>query len=153
MKKIITIASLSTLALILTVNSQAEIYKWTDANGTVHYTAQPPVQSKKKIKAKNIEDQIRSAAGRYKAPEKSATEKKDGETGEETKLSGPSKQLLSYCKKQRENLSQLEKNYTNIWIDIKGKKTRLDQKQREEKVKSLRSQIKENCAEVKAEQS
>ncbi len=142
-----TLASLSTLALFLTLNTQAEIYKWTDANGNIHYSAHPP--AKQKVKSQDIEDRIRSAAGKYRAPAK--TEGSDSETGnkseskEEVKLSGPDQKLINSCKGLRKSEGQLQKNYRNIWEDNDGKKTLLDQKQRKEKIELIRKQIKEFC--------
>jgi hypothetical protein len=148
MKKIITLASLSTLALFLTLNAQAEIYKWTDANGNIHYSAHPP--AKQKVKSQDIEDRIRSAAGKYRASTKSSSEKdSEDKSGEEVKLSGPDQKLIKSCKGLRKSEGQLQKNYRNIWIDNDGKKTLLDQKQRKEKIQLIKKQIKEFCSDVK----
>lgn len=151
MKKIITLASLSTLALFISMSTQAKIFKWTDANGTIHYSAQPP--AKQKLKSQNIEDRIRSAAGKYRAPAKAegsepdkGTEKKSSDN---VKLSGPDKKLIESCKGLRKSEGLLEKNYRNVWVDHDGKKTLLDQKQRKEKIELIKKQIKEFCADVK----
>lgn len=156
MIKIIKLASITTICsalLILSVNTQAEIYKWVDENGGVHYTAQPPVHKKKRVKAKNIENEIKAAAGKYRPPVNSTVTKNDADTetekvnGEE--LAGPDKKLVSYCTNQKKNLEQLKKNFRNVWIDVKGKKTNLDQEQRKEKVAYLQQRITEDCKEVK----
>jgi hypothetical protein len=156
-QKIIVLVSISSLAVIFSMSSQAEIYKWVDDNGQTHYTATPPVQKMKRVKATNIEDKIRSAAGKYRPPAKGSeptkstddTAQKSGNT-EKEELGGPDKKLVEYCKNQRNNLAQLKKNFRNVWVDIKGKKTSLDQEQRKEKVAYLKSRIKEDCAGVNA---
>lgn len=150
--KIVSIASISSLFLISAMNAQAKIYKWTDANGQTHYTAQPPTQDQK-IKAKNIEDEIKAFAGKYRPPSKSektdSTESEDSnKTESEEELAGPNAQLIKYCNSQRNNLKQLKKNFRNVWIDIKGKKTNLNQEQRKEKVATLASEIDKNCSDV-----
>lgn len=156
MKTSVILTSLTLSALLATLPAQAKIYKWTDANGQVHYTAQPPKQTKKSaIKAKNIEAEIKSKAGKYRGPSKTAsTEKVAATPAAETKkkepeLAGPDKQLIDYCKGQRANVAQLKKNFRTIWVDAKGKKTRLSQAQRKEKVASIQKSIDETCAEVK----
>ncbi len=159
MTKIIKLASIATISstlLLLSMNSQAEIYKWVDENGGVHYTAQPPAQQKKRVKAKNIEDEIKAAAGKYRPPANDTSKKDDdNETDAEKvkvggeELSGPDNKLVSYCNNQKKNLEQLKKNFRNVWIDIKGKKTNLDQEQRKEKVVYLQQRIAEDCKEVK----
>jgi len=56
--------------------------------------------------------------------------------------------ITKYCNGQRKNLKQLRKNFRNVWIDAKGKKTNLNQKQRKEKVAQLEQQIIQDCSEV-----
>jgi len=148
------LTSITSLALLMSVNVQAKIYKWTDANGQVHYTAQPPAQKKLRVKAKNIEDKIRANAGKYRPPTKTkvaATDTDDtSENKSDEKLSGPNAQLVKYCDSQRNNVKQLRKNFRNVWIDANGKKTSLDQKQRKEKVAMLEAKIKTDCSDVPA---
>ena len=151
--KMITLTSLGTLALIFSASCSAEIYKWTDENGTIHYTATPPVQNQKRIKATNIENQIRSAAGKYRPPAKGTTttgtntetSASNPENSKDEQLAGPDAKLIEYCDNQRNNLDQLKKNFRNVWIDVKGQKTALDQEQRKEKVEYLNKRIQEDC--------
>lgn len=148
----IAISIFMLLAATVNTNSQAEIYKWTDVNGVTHYSSQKPV--KKKIKSENIEDKIRFAAGKYKAPSRQSTQnsakpvvKAKGAKSKE-EIAGPSAKLVSFCKTQRTNLAQLKKNYRNVWQDKDGKKSRLNQKQRKNKVKLLQKSITDECAGV-----
>ncbi len=110
---------------------------------------------KKRVKAKNIEDEIKAAAGKYRPPANATATKNDADTDTEKakvngeELAGPDKKLVSYCTNQRRNLEQLKKNFRNVWIDVKGKKTNLDQEQRKEKVAYLQQRIAEDCKEVK----
>ena len=158
-KKLATTVSVTSLTLLLSVFStgvQAKIYKWTDANGQTHYTATPPPG--KKTNATNIEAKIRSAAGKYRAPTKSAeTEKtnvaqnndeQDPSKKDIEGLAGPDKQLIKYCNGQRKNIEQLTKNFRNIWIGQDGKKVKLTQEQRKEKILSLQKRVQEDCAGV-----
>ncbi len=149
-KKLLTATAVSTLALLVSTSANAKIYKWTDTNGVTHYSANKPVQ--KKIKSENIEDKIRFAAGKHKATTKTAstaqTKAKPTDSKEKSKLSGPNAELQSYCNNQRSNLEQLKKNFRNVWKDMDGKKTKLDQKQRQDKVDYLQRRITEDCSEV-----
>jgi len=147
-KKVLSAVVISTVALLSTMNSQAEIYKWTDAKGVTHYSAQKPIQ--KEIKSENIEDKIRFSLGKYQASSqkqsKDSAESKDSKN--KTQLAGPNAKLVSYCKTQRKNLAQLKKNYRNLWKDKDGKTSRLDQKQRQQKVKKIQKSITAECAGV-----
>jgi len=151
MNKKITIVTLSTFVLALSVTSiQAKIYKWTDANGSVHYSATPPKQSiKSKVKVKDIENKIRSAAGKPSLRSKSTDEKNEKNTAKnDDKLAPPSKKLIKYCKAQRSNLRQLKDNFNTTWVEPNGKQALLTQKQRKDKVKEIRKSIKTECAGV-----
>jgi len=151
-KKIMSAVVISTVVLIVTMNAQAEIYKWTDAKGIIHYSSQKPIQQK--IKSENIENEIRSAAGKYRASSqqtpktstKVTAKPKDSKT--KTQLAGPSAKLASYCKTQRKNLAQLKKNFRNLWKDKGGKTSRLNQKQRQQKVNKIQKSITTECAGV-----
>lgn len=149
-KKILTAVVISTGILLATMNSQAEIYKWTDAKGVTHYSARKPIEQK--IKSENIEYKIRVAAGKHQASSQktsqvaSTTNLNNDESN--TQLAGPSKKLISYCKNQRKNLAQLKKNYRNLWKDKDGKESRLNQKQRQLKVDQIQKSITTECAGV-----
>jgi len=155
-KTLITATAIGSLALLVNLGANAEIYKWTDAKGVVHYTANKPTQ--KKIKTENIEVKIRNAAGKYKkstnetatkSSEKSKNSDDDGDGNKEkTKMAGPDAALISYCKTQRSNLSGLQKNFRNVWQDTDGKKKVLNQEQRRLKIDLLQKQIAKDCAEV-----
>ena len=153
--KLVSITSISSFLLIFSMNAQATIFKWTDANGQTHYTAQPPVEEKLRIKAKDIEDKIKSNAGKYRAPNQasgssSAEKVASSEDKSEERLAGPNPQLVKYCDNQRNNLKQLKKNFRNVWIDVKGIKTTLNQEQRKEKVAMLQSKVETDCSGVQA---
>ncbi len=152
-KKIITVAAIGSLALLVNIGANAEIYKWTDAKGVVHYTANKPTQ--KKIKTENIEVKIRNAAGKYKknangTAKKSPARSTSSDEGdkEKTKMAGPDAALVSYCKTQRSNLTGLQENFRNIWQGADGKKKKLNQEERKLKIDLLQKQITEDCSEV-----
>ena len=147
-KKILSATVISTVVLLATMNSQAEIYKWTDAKGVIHYSAQKPTQQK--IKSENIEDQIRFAAGKHQVASRKTSQtqdtKKSNNSKTKTQLAGPSAKLVSYCKSQRKNLAQLKENYRNLWKSKDGKTSRLNQKQRQDKVNQIQKSITAECA-------
>lgn len=159
MNKSFLTLSISSLFLFSMTTTQAEIYKWVDAKGVTHYSAQPPVKKKIRAKAKNIEDQIRSAAGKYRPPKASqkTSNQENSSSGHsdknknidaENSLSPPDKKLVEYCNNQRKNLESLRKNFRTVWVGTDGKKTPLTQKQRQQKVELISKNLKETCAEV-----
>jgi len=159
MKKILLMTFLSVLTLTFGMNAHAKIYKWVDAKGVVHYSATPPKTKKiAKKKVKDIENKIRFAAGKSKSVKNNVKHKavktnkavKEQENND-SELSPPSKKLVDYCKTQKLNLKALKGNFRNVWVDPSGKKTKLNQKQRQEKVDYLKNRIKQDCEEVNTE--
>lgn len=146
-----TIASLSLLAITLSVTSlQAKIYKWTDAKGSVHYSATPPKANKKsKLDVKDIEEKINYAAGKPRVNASSQNVEgplsEDDKKKDDDKLSPPSSKLIKYCKSQRSNLKQLKENFNTTWVSASGKKALLSQKQRKDKVREIRKSITTEC--------
>lgn len=151
----IILTSVTILALTMSISANAKIYKWTDANGQVHYTAHPPAEKNLRQKAKDIEDKIKASAGKYRASKKTKTNVAD-ETSSKTEvdpnldLQGPSPELVKYCNNQRNNVSQLKKNFRNVWIDVKGNKKTLSQEERQEKVAMIQQKIQQDCSGVPA---
>lgn len=152
-KKIITLTGLLAVSFSMTcsMNSHAEIYKWKDASGQVHYSATPPTH--KKAKAENIEAKIKMSAGKYKPSSKIAKKKSPEEDKEKTSDASskdknannkPTKQLIDYCKGQRKSLKLLNNNQNITWEQF-GKKTKLSAAQRKSKIKSIKSNITEEC--------
>ncbi len=135
----------------ITINSQAEIYKWTDTKGVIHYSSQRPIQQK--IKSEDIEDKIKSAAGKSRlvSPKSSYSNPKNttikiNSEKKEIKLKGPSEKLIAFCKNQRKNLNLLKQNYRNKWQEKDGKTSWLNQEQRKEKVNNIKESITKECA-------
>ena len=150
-KKLLVVSLISGVSLFANLAIQAEIYKWTDAKGVIHYSAQKPLE--RKIKSENIEQEIRSAAGKYipsteQVTSTNETPGKENSKNTNVKLDGPSPELVKYCKSQRKNLSDLSKNYRTMWQGKDGKKTRLDQKQRQEKANQIKESIMKECVGV-----
>ncbi len=152
--KLLTIAGLALpLAMlastsIITTTAHAEIYKWTDAKGQVHYSATPP---RKKVKTKEIGTEIKMAAGKFDPSSvklKSDTEESEDQDNDDSpQASGknkPTKERVAYCKTQRKNLALLNNNKNIRWKSF-GKETELNDAQRKLKIKQIKSQIDSEC--------
>lgn len=149
-QKTVILTSITALALLMSVASHAQIFKWTDKKGQTHYTAQPPTPEQVKSDAENIEGEIKANAGKSQAPPKGQVTASETNTpnSEKAKLAGPDPKLIKYCDSQRDNLKRLQENFRNVWVDEKGVRTQLDQDARKEKVASLTTKIKEDCSDV-----
>ncbi len=138
-------------ALLSFSTANAEIYKWTDAKGQIHYSATPPV---KKVKTEKIGEEIRMAAGKFdpaSVTQKKATSEESGDNENDNnadassnKSGGPNKELIKYCKSQRKNLKLLQNNQNIVWRQF-GKKSELTAAQRKAKIKKIKTEISEEC--------
>lgn len=154
------IALIGTTALLVIIASSAtaQIYKWVDENGRLHYTERPAPAGKK---AESIEDKIRFAAalptrnktGSSYLPEKTSAGSPDPEDHKikenlekNEKINNEYQQQLSkYCDTQRGNLNTLQSDSPIAWEED-GKTDLLTNKQRQEKIKEIQQSISKNCS-------
>ncbi|MEZ5480247.1 MAG: DUF4124 domain-containing protein [Thiolinea sp.] len=142
------LATLLLLGIGLSCTAQAEIFKWTDADGNTHYTQTPPPDQS--IKAEDIAADIDMAAGtKGQGEEKKATpepEQQPADTIEAARRAGASNQakVHDFCEKQEATLKQLLANPVIRWQSSEGEKI-LTAKERAEKIASFEKNIKEVC--------
>ncbi len=143
---LLSMATVSTT--VISTTAHAEIYKWTDAKGQVHYSATPP---RKKVKTKEIGTEIKMAAGKFDPAsvklKSDSDESEDQENDDSTQTDGknkPTKERVAYCKTQRKNLALLNNNKNIRWKSF-GKETELNDTQRKMKMNQIKSQIASEC--------
>lgn len=150
---VITVTGIS-LALMQT-NALAEIYKWTDASGKVHYSQTPPPDYQKK--AETIGKRIRQASsqgsGGAAIPEpveKTAEKPKqiiEDPDMQAAKAEGEKRreEIVAFCNKNRDALRQILANPL-IKIRENNKERMLSAKERNDKIQELNDSHKENCS-------
>jgi len=128
----------------------AEIYKWVDNEGNVHYSERAPQNAKVDIiktppppavdpavAQKEIDTLIEKQNGTFEAKE------------EERRLAkeelARQKQLDEYCKINRSNLTKYQNNPGRRMIDADGNVTRPTEEQRQQKIAEIQKQLAENC--------
>jgi len=137
-------------------SASAEIYKWTDKNGKVHFSATPPKDTS--TKAVDIEKDIKFKIGKAQTGPTTPTvikqkksESKKTEQASKTKVAAkdiykgdktPSR--LTYCNKLRGNINTLE-NSKNIKLVRKGETRPLTEEQRASRLKADKAMLEKNC--------
>lgn len=141
------------LALI-SVLTQAEIYKWKDANGKVHFSDRDPKQSAEEVilgpdvseekrerarkKAKEfIERQQRKSA--FQAEEAGKIKKRERE--EKVNLA----KKKNYCAKAKRELKILKMGVPVYRADKSGERSYLDDAKREAEINAWRQNIRQYC--------
>ena len=146
---------LLSLALLCAVASahaaQAQVYKWTDANGVVHYSDAPPPQSTPKVETMHVNGGDRAHA----VPTENGEAPKVGDASNNAvasnapspnvPLADPETRAL-LCEKSRQNLELLQSKYP-VGIDIAGdgKPQVLDDKARQVEAQKAQERVTRLC--------
>ena len=143
------------LLLILTsTNAFAEINKWVDSNGKVHYSDQPPPPDVKPKALRSFSDTQDSASSSVAAPktiaEREAEMKKAQKTKKEADDKASQKKAIAdaqqaSCNIAQQNLRALQDGIRMVEIDAKGERSFLDDQQREQGIAKAEKDISNYC--------
>ena len=116
------ISSALIIALSLTNLANAEIYKWTDAQGNTHYTQTPPQgQSSENTSIENIQSDIEALAGKLiSEPETGGKLAGGGAPSQFTGNENTSEQQ-AFCNQQRAALKLVTSTQGVGWESGEGK--------------------------------
>ena len=149
MKKLILPLLLITIGFSQTLS--ADIYKWTDKEGKVHYSSTPPKEDPQK--AEKIGDKIKANIGKIQPP---TTYKKPSGDGEPRKVAkkadNPYKKdrsdaRIKYCKNIKKNIETLQKKQ-NVNIIIEGTPSALSDDQKSKRLQKYQSDLEKNCKDL-----
>lgn len=134
------------LMLALSATAMAsQVYKWVDAQGVTHFSAQPP-QGQPATAINTSAPPPRQAPAEPAPsveelldPEQAAIDKKVKE-----QVAAQEAERKQYCASARTNLAQLENN-PRLRIEDEGEVRRIDENERQERIAELKKSIAENC--------
>lgn len=135
-------------SLMLALSATAiasQVYKWVDAQGVTHFSAQPP-QGQPATAINTSAPPPRQAPAEPAPsveelldPEQAAIDKKVKE-----QVAAQEAERKQYCASARTNLAQLENN-PRLRIEDEGEVRRIDENERQERITELKKSIAENC--------
>jgi hypothetical protein len=139
-------------ALAFAAHAQAELYKWTDAQGKVHYTDQPPTLNSQTIKhstagqAETTSNATHSLDAKDQAYQKRRKDAEDARAkadkeAEQTRIAREN------CDKARKNLSTLQNaNTPHVYTtDAAGQRTYMDDTARANALANSQKSVSEFC--------
>ncbi|TBU90956.1 DUF4124 domain-containing protein [Phytopseudomonas dryadis] len=138
----------SSLLLALSTTAMAsQVYKWVDAQGVTHFSAQPPQgQQATTINTATpppapspAEPQAAPTFDSIADPEQAAI---DARVKKE--VAAKEAERKQYCEAQRTNLAQLENN-PRLRLEEGGQVRRLGEDERQQRIADTRKAIEENC--------
>jgi uncharacterized protein DUF4124 len=144
---------LSCLAFVLffpAANSYADVYKWVDKDGQIHYSQQlPHGQQAELIKAPpppaidpaKAQNKIDALVEQQKADEQASEDK----TIQSEKEQERAKQIEANCNAAKQNLKAYQDNPGRRKMDGQGNVTRPTEEERQQKIKESEQKVKEFC--------
>ena len=149
MRKLILPLLLLTMGFSQTLS--AEIYKWTDKEGKVHYSSTPPKVDPQK--AQLIGDKIKANIGKvqpkttYKSATDTAKPVKNTKKVDDPYKNDRSAARIKYCTNLKNNITTLQNN-KNVDIVVEGKPSALSSTQKDERLNKYQSDLEKNCKDI-----
>lgn len=124
-----------------------QIYKWVDAQGVTHFTAQPPQSAEASVIPTAKQPAASKPAATPPAASSVANDPKQAEIDARVRqeVAQKEKELDEYCTTLRTNLAQLHNNRRVRMKDGDGEARRLTQDERQAKITETEKAIAENC--------
>ena len=139
----------SSLLLAMSATAMAsQVYKWVDAQGVTHFSAQPPQgQDATSVNTaapppKPAVAEDKKAAPTFESiadPEQAAIDEKVKQD-----IAAKEAERKKYCADVRTNLSQLENN-PRVRTEVDGEVRRLSEDERQSRISEAQKAIAENC--------
>jgi hypothetical protein len=130
--------------LLLAPAVAAQVYKWTDAHGTVHYSETPPPQGTqyKRISTNGVEQAAPAAPAAAPAQARPAAKPASASTGE---MPNTPENRARLCSSLKANLDLL-KGQDSVVLEDDGKSVPLDDTQRSQQTALAEQQYQQFCS-------
>lgn len=156
MKKTLPLMTFLALSLVTAPALAAKFYKWTDAQGVTHYSADPPADAGSKaseIRIRNPQADEPSGPADAKAAAKpgKGDARKDGrqddkeKEGDKKPAGTPAEKYAEKCKKLQADLKTMQEYARVKETDEKGESRILSEEEKNERMDDVRRQIKAYC--------
>ncbi|MFV1943046.1 MULTISPECIES: DUF4124 domain-containing protein [Pseudomonas] len=145
-----TFLAISSAFVLMGSVHAAQVYKWVDAQGVTHFSAQPPADrsaDEMKVKpAPSLSGQANTPGARNgtgdavnNAEQRSIEQKVQQDVREQEK------KREEYCKAARTNLAQLRSNPRVMVEEGRGQMRRLTEEERQQRISEAEFSINQNC--------
>jgi len=134
---------LFSIVMLTSLHSPAEVYRWTDANGKVHFGDKKP-----KVAAENITEQVKTtnvdtSTSEHQKLETLFRKENDADRAYQQQLAKPDPQLDQRCIEAKNYLNTI--NGRVQFLDDQGKPVHVTEAERKERAAKMQNIIKENC--------
>lgn len=137
-----TIFFLALTAASTAFAASGQVYKWTDAQGVVHYSDAPPPSTQANVQTVRVTGGDRPHDVGATTSEPNATQQQPGQN--QVAQNAPS-DFAKNCATARSNLELLQSKYQVSVTDSNGKALALDDKSRQVQIADMNAQISLYC--------
>lgn len=129
--------------LVIATSAPAEVYRWTDATGKIHYGDKKP-----KAESENITEQVKktnidTSAAEHKKFEALFRKENEADREYQRQKNQPNPALLERCEEAKDYLKKL--NGRVYFLDDEGKEVRVTEEERKKYAQQLEQTIGNNC--------
>ncbi|HET8941504.1 MAG TPA: DUF4124 domain-containing protein [Rudaea sp.] len=129
--------------------AKAQVYKWVDASGVVHYADAPPPRGTPNVQTVRVTssgDQVQAAAVDNAEPgSENSTTASNSPASTSTAVADAAKVMAKNCATARSNLDLLNTHYPVSTTGADGKPQPVDDSQRQAKIADAQAEIKLYC--------
>lgn len=123
--------------------THAEVYRWTDANGKVHYSDKRPKTAAEDITEKVKQTNVDTSTAEHQKLETLFRKENEADREFKKEQARPNAELLIRCKEARDYLNTISGRVQ--FIDKDGKAVTVTEEERKQKVIETQALIKERC--------
>jgi opacity protein-like surface antigen len=145
-----TFLAISSAFVLMGSVHAAQVYKWVDAQGVTHFSAQPPAghaADEMKVKpAPSLSGQSAPAnSGNGTSDATNSAEQRAIERDVKQDVREQEKKREEFCKSARTNLAQLRNNPRVMVEEGRGQMRRLTEEERQQRISEAEFSINQNC--------
>ena len=148
MRAIVFLLAVALAAAVQAQSQQRYVYKWSDPDGTVHYTALPP----QGIEAERIPIRVAPAAARRQFEQQSSSGSSGGSDSRQVDAQGRTAEQVAFLKQQceaaRSNIRALNSGGGNSrFVGPDGNVIRFTEEERQAEIAENQAYLDEHCGE------
>jgi Domain of unknown function (DUF4124) len=129
-----------------TFAASGQVYKWTDAQGVVHYSDAPPPMTQQNVQTVRVSGGDRPhAVDADSSAEPAAAKPVEAKPPETVAQAAPTNQHDKDCSNARSNLELLQSKFQVSVTSSDGKAVALDEKARQAQIADMNAQIATFC--------
>jgi uncharacterized protein YdaL len=129
--------------MFISYASNAEVYRWIDAKGKVHYGDKKPGEAAENITEKVKKTNVDTSTAEHQKLETIFRKENDADREYQAQQAQPNQDLLKRCAEAKNYLNKISGRVQ--FFDENGQPVNISETERQERAKEWQNVIKENC--------